>query len=530
MNNADILKAVQCLIGSNCLVSTPEAFYVGPKGYDSKGSLEKEVQKNSEDIQTINAELENKVDKDNLKTINGNSIIGKGNISITTESGVVDLSSYLTIEKAASQYATKEASQNSASAAVKIANTYTDNKIANLDPQHVNITNDYKEFRNQNNVGRLIYLTEETAIAFKFTSKNGNVIFTNIYTPGTSAETITNIKAYFDQYLTQEIVFAGYDSFGDISFTDYNPSNVIPFVSTYGIEFTFVETVKYTTGLYYLAEVGAPIMVASEDHITKSNSYLSKTEALAEYQSKTVLKYSEGVSFYNIKNYTGKYIVKYDNYYQGVFFYDIAEIIKYGDYIFINGIVKVDVYGNVTINPNNYINDVYKQSGSKWIRVEDSDLLMFKDSLESQVQGVRLDINEVRTNFQQYHVISNIDDLELSNIKVGDNIELLEALNIPNHSYHIWKSSDGCILYTDPFDLGEDAVQVSSVYEDRYFGRALEDVFNYDIIKMQKCISSDTYSRGTVYYYDKTIDQSINDLSNSVILLTSSGYRKVINL
>ena len=39
MNNADILKAVQCLIGSNCLVSTPEAFYVGPKGYDSKGSL-----------------------------------------------------------------------------------------------------------------------------------------------------------------------------------------------------------------------------------------------------------------------------------------------------------------------------------------------------------------------------------------------------------------------------------------------------------------------------------------------------------
>jgi hypothetical protein len=39
MNNANILKAVQCLIGSNCLVSTPEAFYVGPKGYVSNTSL-----------------------------------------------------------------------------------------------------------------------------------------------------------------------------------------------------------------------------------------------------------------------------------------------------------------------------------------------------------------------------------------------------------------------------------------------------------------------------------------------------------
>jgi hypothetical protein len=39
MSNIETLKAMQCLIGSNCLVSTPETFYAGPKGYVSNTSL-----------------------------------------------------------------------------------------------------------------------------------------------------------------------------------------------------------------------------------------------------------------------------------------------------------------------------------------------------------------------------------------------------------------------------------------------------------------------------------------------------------
>lgn len=35
MNN-NIIKALSCLIGSNCLVSTPEAFYIGERGWQSE--------------------------------------------------------------------------------------------------------------------------------------------------------------------------------------------------------------------------------------------------------------------------------------------------------------------------------------------------------------------------------------------------------------------------------------------------------------------------------------------------------------
>lgn len=58
MNNTTIFKALNCLIGSNCIVSTPDTFYTGPKGYISQSELLDELEKMSKRIDTIEETIE----------------------------------------------------------------------------------------------------------------------------------------------------------------------------------------------------------------------------------------------------------------------------------------------------------------------------------------------------------------------------------------------------------------------------------------------------------------------------------------
>lgn len=528
MNNADILKAVQCLIGSNCLVSTPEAFYVGPKGYDSKGSLEKEVQKNSEDIQTINAELDNKVDKDNLKTINGNSIIGTGNISITTESGVVDLSSYLTIEEAALQYASKEESLNSASSAVKIANTYTDNKIANLDPQHVNITNDYKEFSKQSNVGRLVYLTKDTPISFMFISNTGMPFYTKIYNPSSSNETINNVDAYSDKFLTKKIETQT-EGFGDLVFANYIPDALAPFT---GNPLSYYKTFVVTSGLYYLSNVNDLILIASEESILKLNESITETEAREILISKNRLKYITGTISLNTLESQGIYELYLDNMYQGIYYNNIAYLIKVGTKVFVQGLVRVDDYGVVYINPSSYTSNWYQNTYSnRWAKITDPDINSLNNSLQEHINITDNKFLGIQNTLNNYYVIDSVEEWENTNPKIGDMVEM-QVLTIPTHKYHVWKSNAGELVYSDDFDLSQVAAVTPSIYSDRYFGSLLNGAWNYEVDETgRKHVLADEYKDRTPFYYVKTIDSSINDeLGRKVSILTSLGYRKVAEL
>lgn len=58
MSNTTIFKALNCLIGSNCIVSTPDTFYTGPKGYISQSELLDELEKMSKRIDTIEEAIE----------------------------------------------------------------------------------------------------------------------------------------------------------------------------------------------------------------------------------------------------------------------------------------------------------------------------------------------------------------------------------------------------------------------------------------------------------------------------------------
>ena len=64
MSNVNTLKAIQCLIGSNCIVSTPDAFYVGPKGLISTAEIvqtldehNNKINNNTSNINAIQADL-----------------------------------------------------------------------------------------------------------------------------------------------------------------------------------------------------------------------------------------------------------------------------------------------------------------------------------------------------------------------------------------------------------------------------------------------------------------------------------------
>lgn len=70
MSNVNTLKAIQCLIGSNCIVSTPDAFYVGPKGLISTAEIvqtldehNNKINNNTSNINAIQADL-NGIDND----------------------------------------------------------------------------------------------------------------------------------------------------------------------------------------------------------------------------------------------------------------------------------------------------------------------------------------------------------------------------------------------------------------------------------------------------------------------------------
>lgn len=64
MSNVNTLKAIQCLIGSNCIVSTPDAFYVGPKGLISTAEIVQtldehstKINNNASNINAVQADL-----------------------------------------------------------------------------------------------------------------------------------------------------------------------------------------------------------------------------------------------------------------------------------------------------------------------------------------------------------------------------------------------------------------------------------------------------------------------------------------
>lgn len=101
MSNVNTLKAIQCLIGSNCIVSTPDAFYVGPKGLISTAeivqtldehntrisantsnivSILADIQSIYEDINTITAQSNNT--KTQLDTLQGKVTANTSNINV----------------------------------------------------------------------------------------------------------------------------------------------------------------------------------------------------------------------------------------------------------------------------------------------------------------------------------------------------------------------------------------------------------------------------------------------------------------
>lgn len=100
MSNVNTLKAIQCLIGSNCIVSTPDAFYVGPKGLISTAEIVQtlddhntrisantsnivaitaDIQSIYEDINTITAQFNNT--KTQLNTLQGKVAANTSNIN-----------------------------------------------------------------------------------------------------------------------------------------------------------------------------------------------------------------------------------------------------------------------------------------------------------------------------------------------------------------------------------------------------------------------------------------------------------------
>lgn len=104
MSNVNTLKAIQCLIGSNCIVSTPDAFYVGPKGLISNAEIVQtldehntrisantsnivditaDIQSIYEDINTITAQSNNT--KTQLNTLQGKVQANTSNINVLQE-------------------------------------------------------------------------------------------------------------------------------------------------------------------------------------------------------------------------------------------------------------------------------------------------------------------------------------------------------------------------------------------------------------------------------------------------------------
>lgn len=646
MNNMEILKAVKSLIGSNCIVSTPNAFFIGPKGYVSNNNLLQAITKHDQDISSINEQLDNKVDKDNLKTINGNSIIGTGNISITTQSGVVDLSPYLTIEDARDIYATKEdvisiekeifdlstiivkiidndgisnvngallekknlfinldsynalytfISKNGSNSIIKDtdgllydvysvdtslaspqyydnpitlllhnygklfkftiggstgiadaypvgiklnayvennsliqAKNYTDSKLSKLADQHVIITDNYKEFSKESNVGRLLYITKETPIAYKFRTNTGYSIYTKVYVATEKDESIQNIIAYSDKFLTTEYQ-PSVNGFGDLYFTDYIPDYIVP-IRDSNNPAPYVQTEVITEGLYYLPSVNNPVLLSSDQLVSKINDSISNNDAHYNLINKTLLSYNTGsIQLGNLQN-DGIYEVQYNNTYQDIYYKNIAYLIKVGSQIFVWGKVRVDKYGVIYINPYSNISSWYQNVYSNiWEKLNGPEINSIKETVDSHIQSSNAQIEGIRTTMPRYYVVKTIDDWEELSVKIGDTIEM-HPLSIPQHTYHVWKSSDGKMLYSNNFDLESTNDEGIIVYSDRNFNTVILEN-HYGVDEVGKHILNGTLQEDTKFYYVKTIDTSINQtLARKVNILTSLGYRKIAEL
>lgn len=644
MNNANILKAVQCLIGSNCLVSTPEAFYVGPKGYVSNTSLQESIEEHSNSIDVIIKELAKKLTGDDLKTINGISLLGKGNIEISGQGGSVDLSGYLTKKDANDLYPSKNSvvyntesildvsklhikkyngetfedyngplqggtdlwiskdsyqqmyeflSQKQYNAllydghlyysiigiyskesskevydnaltvllvnkdilylfrlgveasivedypvaiklgvfvdkhAVAEANLYTNQKISKLDPQHVLVTKKRKDFSKQSNVGRLLYLTEELQLSYRFENDYGYSLYTSVQNIPDDGYIISKVSVYSDKLLN-ELVSSDY---GELAFNDEGPYKLY---SKDNIEFSYKETSVLTTGIYYLNAVNDPILIASEDSINKIQQCVTREEAEVGFVEKELIHYNaETVNLNHLDKTKSLYVVQYNGSYNGKYYSDIAYITIMGPYVYVKGLVQVSNLGIVSFTPNNATDDLfYNKSANTWSKIQDSSVKAELDSINNKVQKNTRDIQAYNQQALKYYSITDLTEYEDATFNYGDTIEIPEPLDLPSHNYLIWKAKDGTLIYTFYFDKDTEHYWEGPAYADRYMSSIIaqyfvlgNDAFGFYLI------SNDYDGATTKFYYHKQISQGLNDdIAGKISIVTSQGFKTLVNL
>lgn len=644
MNNTNILKAVQCLIGSNCLVSTPEAFYVGPKGYVSNTSLQESIEEHSNSIDAILKELVNKITEEDLKTINGISLVGEGNIEISGQGGTVDLSKYLTKIEADGKYPKKQevvyntenvldlsvlgikryngesfedfngpiqgtadlwttvtawstiyefSAQNKYNAlvydghtyysvigvynkenvnqaydnplalllqyrdalyilkigetsvitpeypvAIKLeafvnkktiseANNYTDQKISKLDPQHVLITKNKKDFSKEANVGRLLYLTEEIPLSFRFENSFGYSLYTKVY-DNPEGYIVYDVPAYTDKFLNELVN----NKYGEISFDDIYPTKLYP--SNDDPEFEYKETAALCTGIYYLSSVNNPILIASEGNINKVQQCVTREEAKVGFVEKELIHYNaETVNLNHLDKTKSLYVVQYNNPYNGKYYSDIAYITIMGPYVYVKGLVQVSNTGIVSFSPNNATDDLfYNKSANTWSKLQDASVKAELDSINNKVQKNTRDIQAYNQQALKYYIITTLTEYEDDTFNYGDTIEVPYPLDLPSHNYLIWKAKDGTLIYTFYFDKDTEHYWEGPAYADRYMSAVIDQYFVLGNDAFGFYLSSDGYDGATTkFYYHKQISQGLNnDIAGKVSIVTSQGFKTLVNL
>lgn len=645
MNNINIIKAIQCLIGSNCLVSTPEAFYVGPKGYVSNTSLQGSIEEHSNSIDAILKELVNKITEEDLKTINGISLVGEGNIEISGQGGSVDLSGYLTKKDANDLYPSKNSvvyntesildvsklhikkyngetfedyngplqggtnlwiskdsylqiydflSQKQYNAllydghlyysiigiyskesskevydnaltvllvnkdtlyllrlgadalivedypvainlgvfvdkhAVVEANLYTNQKISKLDPQHVLVTKNRKDFSKQSNVGRLLYLTEELQLSFRFENDYGYSLYTSVQNIPDDGYIINKVSVYSDKLLN-ELVSSDY---GELAFNDEGPYKLY---SKDNIEFSYKETSVLTTGIYYLNAVNDPILIASEDSINKIQQCVTREEAEVGFVEKELIHYNaQTVNLNHLDKTKSLYVVQYNNPYNGKYYSDIAYITIMGPYVYVKGLVQVSNLGIVSFTPNNATDDLfYNKSANTWSKIQDSSVKAELDTLNNKIKENTRDIKAQGEESLKYYCIGDLSEYEYTVLKQGDTIEVYEPFDIPSYTYLTWLSDDGQLVYTEYFDIHEEWNWTGSACGDRYMSDVLDTNFELSNDGNGLYIRSDIYDGGSVkkFYFNKQISQGLNDdIARKVSIVTSQGFKTLINL
>lgn len=644
MSNIETLKAMQCLIGSNCLVSTPETFYAGPKGYVSNTSLQNAIDEQSDSIASIINKLAVKISEEDLKTINGISLIGKGNIEISGQGGTVDLSEYLTETEADDRYPKKQdvvyntenvldlsvldikrnngesfedfngsiqgtadlwitvtdwntiyefsaqtkynalvydgltyynvigvynkESDNQAydnpialllqyrdtlyilktgetssvieeyPVAIKLevfvnnqtlneANNYTNQKISKLDPQHILVTESHRDFSKKANVGRLLYLTEEVPLSFRFEDASGYSLYTKVYsTPDNYM--ISEVPAYTDRFLSELIN----SKYGEITFNDVYPYKL--YSADGNSELDYKETVTLCTGIYYLSDVNNPILIASENSIDKLEQCITKEDAKIGFVEKTVLNYnSETVNLNKLNKADSLHVVQYDGYYGGRYYSDIAYITVMGPYVYVKGLVQVSNLGIVSFTPNNATDDLfYNKSANTWSKLQDASVKAELDSINNKVQENTRYIQAYGQQALKYYPITDLTEYEEATFNYGDTIEVPDPLDLPSYNYLIWKAKDGTLIYTFYFDKEVEYNWTGPAYVDRYMSGILHQNFELSNDALGLYLISNDYDGGTTkFYYHKQISQGLNDdIARKISIVTSQGFKTIVDL